>query len=186
MFYNHERIDEDTGEVMETYTLPYKHPDVIYKDVYDRTKMTCKNDVISFFSEEIYNPTVKIRYTNWAVDELFNIEYSLAYKFKLLSEYIISRNIVFEQSKDLCGILGIHKTDLSKVLKKMQEKGLVKEMKDHSGKLGWRYLELNPTIVFKTYQHNDTEQNYSSSFRFNSLHQFYIDKWINSYIGKTS
>lgn len=179
-------IDHNTGEVMsheDRYeTVPYNHPkEEPFKEAFNASIMTCKKDVESYFSDERTNPFIKVRYTNWAVEILFGLNHSMSEKFISLCEHIISRNIVFEKSSSLCDILGVQSNHLSRTLNYLKENGLIKERKEHGGKRSWRYLELNPTIVFKTYQ-NNLENDYGSSSRFNSLHQFYIDQWLMSYI----
>lgn len=176
------RFNEETGEILEVGTSPYKHDTKPYADPYDKSKVMCKRDVEDYFKEEFGNPTIKVRWTNWAMDELFNIDPQTAYKFKLLAELIIARNIVFETTENLAKSLNVKKSYIHILLKTFSDNGLVKEYKGHQGGRSWRYLELNPTLVFKTYQAKSEEFHYGSTSRFNSIHQFYIDKWLSSYI----
>lgn len=175
----------ETGEMIEYTTRDYKHTKVLYKNAYDVTQMTCKKDVETYFSDEMGNSTIKVRWTNWAIEELLKHGFHTANLFTELSKMIISRNIVFEKSSTLCDQLCVHKKDIGKIIKKMTQAGLIRENKNHGGKLGWRYLELNPTLVFKTYEQKSSDESYGSSTRFNNLHEFYVEKWmmdhVNSY-----
>lgn len=169
---------EGTGEIMETYSVDYEGYNFKHRTPYDKYSMSCKKDVEKYFKDDLENPSIKVRWTNRAVDELIKADFKTAVYFKHLSKHIISRNIVFEKSSDLCDIIGVHLSDLSKSLRSMSERGLLREFKGHSGKRGMRYLEVNPTIVFKTYQQQGSECNYSSTSRFNRLHQEYVDMWV--------
>lgn len=175
------RINEETGEILELESVPYKNTED-YKEPYDKSKVMCKADVVDYFKDEIHNKTIKVRWTNWAMDELFKLDSGIAQKFNMLADLIIARNIVFETTENLQTALQLSPSRFKSVMKQMKDGGLIKEFKGHQGGRKWRYLELNPTLVFKTYQGRSDEIHYGSTSRFNGTHQFYIDKWVNAYI----
>ena len=178
-------IDIETGE----YQKPVQSEIKDYPKSFLEALLDFKDEeILKEYLEEYHGENTsneKIMWCNSAVDDLFEMKGSSANYFRLLGSCITTRNVVFMSSKDIAKKLGIDARNLNRTLTPLKECGKILEVpvSVHSGRKGYRLIFLDPKIVWKGYLHHgakDVEDNlnYSSRYRFSSLHKHYVDMWI--------
>lgn len=190
MFYKEDGLffDMNTGEVLEVYLAPYKPKKTKLDQPIDFSDIVNRKQAEKMFHKDNYNPEIRIYWTNWAVEVLTSIDPTAAKRFSALSKMIIARNFVFDTNKNIAEAIDCSPKHLNANLKRMESCGLIKINKDHSGGQSHKLIQVNPTLVFKTYiaQEREPYDRFGHSKVFNNLHADYIKMWLQDRIEKSS
>lgn len=190
MLYKYEDLlfSTDTGEILETHSDTYKPKKVKYPLPFDFSSVANREQAEKMFNKDNYNPEIRIRWTNWAVEVLTSVDPTSARMFSALSKLLISRNFIFDTNKNIADAMDCSPKHLSANLRKMQSCGLIRISKDHSGGQNQKLIQVNPTLVFKTYISHEGEPQgkFGHNKVFNNLHADYINRWLQEGIKKSS
>jgi len=177
-----------TGEVFETHSAPFKARGMKPSQAFDFSSVSNKKQAEKMFYKDKYNPDIRTHWTNWAVEVLTSVDPIAAKRFSALSKLIISRNFIFDTNKNIAETIDCNPKHLNANLRKMQSHGLIKIRKDHAGGQSYKLIQVNPTLVFKTYIAPEREpyDNFGHNKVLNNLHADYVKMWLQDSVEKSS
>lgn len=149
------------------------------------TSETYKDFILSLENIEI-SCKEELNWCDSAVSALFSLSERQGMLFHCLANNLTTRNIVFIDNLRLCKDSKIDRTNLSKAIKDLEGTGNIVEMRKDvcKAKRNYRVVFLNPTLVWKGYFHrggksSTDDLHFSSKHRFSTLHDNYVQKWVN-------